>query len=366
MKFKLIVVFLLISTSIVTSKNSNISRHVIKTIRVKDGDIIDCVDIYKQPAFDHPVLKNHTIQMKSSHLDPTKETPRKMQNSNSTKVPSQPWLQHGSCPNGTIPFRRSSHNSDQANVHPRKVIVTPGHSFSVALTEGYSYSGAKGNIKVWNPYVESIGDYSSSQVMLRNGPWRSFETVHAGWAVNPIVYNDAKTRLFVDGMKNTGCFDLTCPGFVQTSSEILLGGDIGYLYGSEISIQISKDPSTNNWWFRYNDKEVGYWPGEIFQLLKYQATLVQWGGEVYSPKVGTHPHTKTAMGNGQFSDFIFRNSGMISGMLIEANSHPPMHPETLYVSSDEWDCYDAYILDRHVPEPVFFYGGPGGRRNPRC
>ena len=29
----------------------------------KDGDIIDCVDIYKQPAFDHPVLKNHTIQV---------------------------------------------------------------------------------------------------------------------------------------------------------------------------------------------------------------------------------------------------------------------------------------------------------------
>ncbi|KAJ0883806.1 putative neprosin activation peptide [Helianthus annuus] len=30
---------------------------------VKDGDIVDCVDIYKQPAFDHPLLKNHTIQV---------------------------------------------------------------------------------------------------------------------------------------------------------------------------------------------------------------------------------------------------------------------------------------------------------------
>ncbi|KAL8188840.1 hypothetical protein R6Q57_029595 [Mikania cordata] len=87
-----------------------------------------------------------------------------------------------------------------------------------------------------------------------------------------------------------------------------------------------KSPRTNNWWFRYNDKEVGYWPGDIFQLMKYQATLVQWGGEVYSPK----------------------------------------HPETLYVSSDEWDCYDAYLLDRRVPKPVFLCGGPGGRRNPRC
>ncbi|KAL6009417.1 hypothetical protein ACLOJK_022646 [Asimina triloba] len=35
----------------------------IKTIQNEVGDIIDCVDIYKQPAFDHPALKNHTIQV---------------------------------------------------------------------------------------------------------------------------------------------------------------------------------------------------------------------------------------------------------------------------------------------------------------
>ncbi|KAF7841717.1 protein NDL1-like isoform X3 [Senna tora] len=29
--------------------------------RVKMGDIIDCIDIYKQPAFDHPSLKHHKI-----------------------------------------------------------------------------------------------------------------------------------------------------------------------------------------------------------------------------------------------------------------------------------------------------------------
>jgi hypothetical protein len=28
-----------------------------------DGDIIDCVHISKQPAFDHPFLMNHTIQV---------------------------------------------------------------------------------------------------------------------------------------------------------------------------------------------------------------------------------------------------------------------------------------------------------------
>lgn len=28
-----------------------------------DGDIIDCVPISKQPAFDHPFLKDHKIQV---------------------------------------------------------------------------------------------------------------------------------------------------------------------------------------------------------------------------------------------------------------------------------------------------------------
>ncbi|KAL5993914.1 hypothetical protein ACLOJK_038271 [Asimina triloba] len=44
----------------------------IKTIKGPNGDVIDCVDIYKQPAFDHPALKNHTIQMRPS--DDTEET----------------------------------------------------------------------------------------------------------------------------------------------------------------------------------------------------------------------------------------------------------------------------------------------------
>ncbi|KAK1285924.1 hypothetical protein QJS10_CPB20g00470 [Acorus calamus] len=34
----------------------------IKMIKSVDGDVIDCVNILKQPTFDHPLLQNHTIQ----------------------------------------------------------------------------------------------------------------------------------------------------------------------------------------------------------------------------------------------------------------------------------------------------------------
>lgn len=54
---------------------------------------------------------------------------------------------------------------------------------------GYNYTGARANIKVWNPYVDLTGDYSSSQVMLWGNPpihssENEYETVQAGWAVS--------------------------------------------------------------------------------------------------------------------------------------------------------------------------------------
>nr|CAB3502380.1 unnamed protein product [Digitaria exilis]CAB3503941.1 unnamed protein product [Digitaria exilis] len=46
-----------------------LNKAPLASIQSPDGDIIDCVHISKQPAFDHPLLKNHTIQVSSSpHL----------------------------------------------------------------------------------------------------------------------------------------------------------------------------------------------------------------------------------------------------------------------------------------------------------
>ncbi|KAF3322014.1 hypothetical protein FCM35_KLT14230 [Carex littledalei] len=32
------------------------------SLKIGTKDIFDCLDIYRQPAFDHPLLRNHTIQ----------------------------------------------------------------------------------------------------------------------------------------------------------------------------------------------------------------------------------------------------------------------------------------------------------------
>ncbi|CAN1162424.1 hypothetical protein LINPERHAP2_LOCUS24500 [Linum perenne] len=35
---------------------------ILKTIKSEDGDVVDCVDILKQPALRHPLLADHTLQ----------------------------------------------------------------------------------------------------------------------------------------------------------------------------------------------------------------------------------------------------------------------------------------------------------------
>ncbi|XP_031284654.1 uncharacterized protein LOC116143343 [Pistacia vera] len=41
---------------------ASLNKPAVKTIRTIYGDIYDCVDQYKQPSLDHPLLKDHKIQ----------------------------------------------------------------------------------------------------------------------------------------------------------------------------------------------------------------------------------------------------------------------------------------------------------------
>ncbi|CAN6457021.1 unnamed protein product [Victoria cruziana] len=39
------------------------SKDPVKTFKTEEGDVVDCVHIYAQPAFDHPLLKDHVIKV---------------------------------------------------------------------------------------------------------------------------------------------------------------------------------------------------------------------------------------------------------------------------------------------------------------
>ena len=114
---------------------------------------------------------------------------------------------------------------------------------------------------------------------------------------------------------------------------------------------------------QYGGKNVGYWPPELFHAIRYQANSVEWGGEVFSPRIGHTPHTATDMGNGNFAS-ISGWSGYVKRMRINDNSEPLKIPEWATAFSDEYFCYNGIYVTDYVEEPEFYYGGPG--RNPMC
>ncbi|EFH56355.1 hypothetical protein ARALYDRAFT_903838 [Arabidopsis lyrata subsp. lyrata] len=79
------------------------NKPTVKSIKSEDGDVIDCVPITNQPAFDHPLLKNHTIQMRPSFYPVSDSTYTKKE----AKAITQVWHKTGECPKNTVPIRRT-------------------------------------------------------------------------------------------------------------------------------------------------------------------------------------------------------------------------------------------------------------------
>lgn len=125
-----------------------------------------------------------------------------------------------------------------------------------------------------------------------------------------------------------------------------------------------QDALTGNWWVQNDDKVIGYWPGELFSLMRAHAETVQWGGEVYSNKVGVHPHTGTAMGSGSYAMPPFGSSGSVRRIRVVVGTKVIKFPDFVNSYSDEYDCYDTFYNHEYMQDPEFYYGGPG--RNWKC
>ncbi|KAK8698561.1 hypothetical protein V6N13_114673 [Hibiscus sabdariffa] len=390
----------------INAKLKQLNKPAVKTIQSEDGDIIDCVDIYKQPAFDNPALKNHVIQMKPS-FDFKEETPS-TKSMLSKLVVSQTWQSSGSCPEGTVPIRRIRREdllrADSINGFGRKpqeiisksstpnqkgsrfpffsstkrvVPTVTNESAAFLVTLGSNFIGAKGDINVWNPRLSSpTQEFTTAQIWVKSSPAQVFESLESGWAVFPNLYGDTRTRFFARWSANSsiysGCFDHNCDGFVQTNSQIALGAAIKQMsrqLGAQyhITIGIYKDPKTNNWWLKYGrNTPIGYWPGTLFSSLKFSSTLVEWGGRVYSSNVKKpHDHTQAQMGSGQFASASYGKACFIRNIAIVDFSMALKYPHWVGAGADEMNCYSAYNDKKSKgASPIFYFGGPG--RNPNC
>ncbi|CAN1307105.1 hypothetical protein LINPERPRIM_LOCUS26984 [Linum perenne] len=180
--------------------------------------------------------------------------------------------------------------------------------------------------------------------------------------------SDGKTESVEAGWKNNGangCYNLECPGFVHVSPKFALGAEINPIsrYGGEqykFNLRIVKDLELGNWWLFTEDKEIGYWPKNLFYNLRDRpSTLLEWGGRA----IKTHEYTIVEMGSGHFASEGFEKAAYFG--------HLAYAPEGLDVwikpSLDELDtlanrpdCYDIKPPSFQVSYGTFFfYGGPG-------
>ncbi|XP_034709747.1 uncharacterized protein LOC117932579 [Vitis riparia] len=316
-----------------------LNKPAVKTIRTDSGQIFDCVDIHKQPSLDHPLLKNHKVQMTFDGFpESMKDRPLEGKGLSGFGV---------GCPIGTVPIRRSA---------------------KLAANDKPIY-GVTSILNVYKPTLLSPDQVSGSIIYLSTGFGDdSKSVVSVGWAVMPPVYRDNFTHLFAywtaDNSKTTGCYDILCPGFVQQSQEFALGRTFpGSNYnGSQIHIKVlvSKDSKSGDWYLRVNGASVGYWPKELFRGAFEVAKEVNWGGEIFSPRQPCPP-----MGSGHFESEGTGRACYISGMRYQTAAggyFEDIDPE-LQALVDRPHCYNvsmpSYLSE--ITGYIFLFGGPGGQ-----
>ncbi|XP_044488848.1 uncharacterized protein LOC123213479 [Mangifera indica] len=356
---------------------NKLNKPAIKTIQSPAGDTIDCVETHLQPAFDHPKLKG------KRPLDP----PARPSGHNPTGMVSedfQLWSMSGeSCPEGTIPIRRTT-EQDMLRAssfrrfgrklgHVRRDTNSNDHEHSVGYVTGDQYYGAKASINVWAPRVASQNEFSLSQMWVISGSFGDdLNTIEAGWQVSPELYGDNSPRFFTywtsDAYQATGCYNLLCSGFVQTNNRIAIGAAISpassYNGGQfDISLLVWKDPKHGNWWLEFGSGVlVGYWPSFLFTHLRDYASVVQFGGEIVNSR--TNGHTSTQMGSGHFAGEGFGKASYFRNLQVVDWDNNLIPLSNLKVLADHPNCYDIQGGINTVWGNYFYYGGPG--RNVRC
>nr|XP_043624646.1 uncharacterized protein LOC122596181 [Erigeron canadensis] len=356
-----------------------INKPYVKSIQSPDGDVIDCVLTHHQPAFDDPMLNG------TKPMDPP-ERPNDHDQLEVTFENHQLWSLSGdSCPQGTIPIRRTSEQdilrANSIKKFGRKIprpvkrdTSSYGHEHAVGYVSGNKYYGAKASINVWAPKVTNRYEFSLSQMWVISGSFgNDLNTIEAGWQVSPELYGDYYPRFFTywttDAYQTTGCYNLLCSGFVQTNNRIAIGAAISprsvYNGGQfDISLLIWKDPKHGNWWLEFGKGTlVGYWPASLFTHLRDHASMVQFGGEIVNSRA-SGSHTSTQMGSGHFSGLGFGKASYFRNMQVVDWDNSLIPLSNFKILADHPNCYDIRGGINRVWGNYIYYGGPG--KNPRC
>ncbi|CAN0890393.1 hypothetical protein LINGRAHAP2_LOCUS16408, partial [Linum grandiflorum] len=266
--------------------------------QTKYGESYDCVDFYQQPAFDHPLLKDHKYEYKVAVL---------------------------------------------------------------RTTEQKKYHGGAMVHSIYRPTVQGR-QYSSSRLVVRNGVdsiaagWTVNPSLYPDNEPHFFIYTNTKDS----HCYNTYCpgFIITSSKYPLDLLLKPYSTFVSDIYTSDFYVG-QKDAKTGDWflWWRNDGIIMGYWPRKIFTNLADSADYIEWGGEVYSPPGIIPP----PMGSGVLYNppKALYNCFAEQIGLINENYELDLDPQTciLYHTSERYSVIDVGYLT--PPEKrVIFYGGP--------
>jgi hypothetical protein len=360
---------------------------------VLDGQYVDCITIDSQPSVRLQNLERAEREAPEGGLpdgDGEGEPPGVYERIES---PLRAGLTdaYGNavrCADGSIPMMRLtletltrfetldaffSKGPDGRGQLPDPELSDDDHAYA-ASRQNIDNFGGNSWLNLWSPSVTTKNDFSLSQQWYAGGVGTAQQqTIEGGWQAYPTMYKDNNARLFIfytaDNYGTKKCYNLTCAAFVQTNSNLLIGGAwSGYSStgGAQVGFEMQWKMFGTNWWLfirgpgRY--EAVGYYPASLYGTgqLSRNATQITYGGETTS-STGTYP----PMGSGAFSNqgwqraafqntifYIPRNENGGVGVwatLSEIENAPSCYTMdiTPFSSGGNWGTY-------------FFYGGPGG------
>ncbi|CAN6805308.1 unnamed protein product [Brassica oleracea] len=346
-----------------------------KSSKVNEKMIYNCVDIYKQPSLNHPLLQNHKIQMEPSFSVPK-----------SNRFENKMRKNIIGCPNGTVPILKNikDHAANtqyfaEKYFNPLTVESHGTHYYGdlklikklrnlkfagIRLQKDGPYYGIAAWISVHDLNI-SRDQASFANMYVGNRVNNKENFIQVGWMINPSVLGDGRpwSYGFWRGVNGAGCYNTVCPGFIQVSKDDPLSEPLPYAPEGKrnIALTIQQDTDTGHWWvtdIEEGDKpdiHIGYWPKELFDLMGDGANILGIGGAVQSSSSGVSP----PMGNGHLPTKKDMDSARVSEFLYR------------YENSDFKNYYQYSKLDKLLDSEkcyglkkgddyFFTFGGPGG------
>jgi hypothetical protein len=362
---------------------------------VLDDQYFDCVPILQQPsARAQGLMKVPALPARLPLADPAADDNDGQ--AASQLAPGETADRFGNampCEPGTIPMRRVTleelsrfhdlreflqkgpNGAGQVPTRNKKVAAT--HKYAHAYQDVMNFGGVS-TVNIWKPQIDTAqGEiFSLSQHWYVAFPGGVTQTAEIGWQNFPQKYGSQNSALFIywtaDGYHNTGCYNLDCAAFVQTSNSIMLGGRFAkyskkggkqnYLtLGYQMLTVTNVGPG---WAMVYGGEGnyVGYYPASLYGnasgALSQGATEIDYGGETVGTTIWP------PMGSGKFPGKGVKFSGLHKKIkYFTAYNISTTHNATLTQQQPSPTCYkiDVHNNSTGKLKSFFYFGGPGGQ-----